>query len=447
MPITTIQNGLVATNTPIGSRNGPAHTFSTVLASQSKIAVAPQQEPPKAQIADSSAVTDLTGKDVPISLGKISDASPSVSHLLINHPGLHEQCWNIIFSTINQGKQFDTMLPDVEVFLDPSTKEITWQDRSSQPVPVTEATVDNSSTPSVDTELVNIGSINSGHPTISHLLKKHPDYTNKAWDIIFSPANRNIPYDTLPLGTLVFIDPKTSELSFQKAETAKLAQADDNKNTAQDTTSTSAQAVPDSDGFAKKFVDSVKTYLGRPYQKINCYGLVVRGLEDIGVNYKGTDGLRQHLVQMATDKGLRHNAYHNGEGLIEIAGTKLFDESFSAIKNAEQQADEVMNKIKPLLKEGMLLSFSTPYRGHTGVVSQKNGEWTYVNSGVIDHQVDGGKTTKRVGEETLAEEMTNWFKLAKNKRTSLKVSAGMFDTEKLKDKARFASLKPPAKKG
>lgn len=385
---------------------------------------------------------------MPISLGKISKLSPSVSHLLINHPEFHDQCWEIISSKINQGKEFSKMRPNVEVFLDPTTKEIIWPDVIS---PQIASAVENKALDSVtviDSDgLVKIGDVNPETPTLSHVLRNHSRYSEKTWDIIFSAANKEKPYNTLPPGTPVYINPKTLELSFGKVGIGKLEVAAHlNDNSMYEENRSSIQTNPDNDGFAKKLTESVKSYLGRPYQKIDCYGLVVRGLEDLGVQYGGKGGLREHLTQIAIKKGLPINAFHNGEGLIEFAGNKLFDETFIRVKNAEQQANEVLNRIKPFLQEGALLSFSTPSRGHTGVISQHNGQWTYVNSGFIDHQVDGGKATKRVGEERLTDEIKNWFRLAHDNKTSLKVSAGIFDTAKLKDKAQLAVVKSSKEK-
>ncbi|MBA3013620.1 MAG: hypothetical protein KKD63_15365 [Proteobacteria bacterium] len=419
-------------------RSGSAKQFSAILSFQNNTSTVSSRESGNTYAIEKSGVIGINGQKMPISLGKINDSSPSVSHLLINHPDLNAQCWEIIFSDINQEKQFTDMRPGVEVFLDSSTKEIIWENTPSQPVTVQENNVLDSNNQQNDTGLINLGNINFEQPTLSHLLKNHPYYSNDTWDIIFSTVNRNKPYTTLQPGSQVFIDPKTLELSFQDKTAPKISATPQSNGTSITSVIESTQTISNSNGFAKRFAESVKSYLGRPYHKIDCYGLVIRGLEDLGVQYKGNNGLRQHLVQLATNQGLRHNAYHNGEGLIEVAGNKLFDESFSVINNAEQQADDVMTRIEPLLQEGVLLSFSTPSRGHTGVISQKDGEWTYVNSGVIDHQVDGGKAAKRVGEETLSAEITNWFKLARNKRTSLKVSVGIFDPGKLKEKARLA---------
>jgi hypothetical protein len=71
---------------------------------------------------------------------------------------------------------------------------------------------------------------------------------------------------------------------------------------------------------------------------------------------------------------------------------------------------------------------------------------------MIDHQVNGGQVSKRVGEETLAEEIKNWLLLAQNKGTSLQVSAGLFDPKKLPLKAGLTATNrqhdlPPVVKG
>ena len=81
------------------------------------------------------------------------------------------------------------------------------------------------------------------------------------------------------------------------------------------------------------------------------------------------------------------------------------------------------------------ITFSTPSRGHTGIISRKNGRWTYVNSGLIDHQIDAGRVSRRVGEEVLEDEIRNWFSLARNRNESLKISVGLLEEEKLRGQA------------
>jgi hypothetical protein len=284
-----------------------------------------------------------------------------------------------------------------------------------------------------------LGTIDAEHPTLSHLLKSSQPYSDNAWEIIFSAANQGKPYTSLRPGCLVSIDPQTLELSFAQNDVA-LAPSPPSASTASPNPPSWSLGLPDEQGqlqFAERLAASVKAYLGQPYHKIDCYALVVQGLKDQGVQYSGAGGLRNSLKQMAVSQGLPSNAYQNGEGLIEVAGQKLYDQSFGRINDVERQAAMVMEQLQPFLQEGMLLSFSTPSRGHTGVIAKQDGQWTYVNSGVIDHQVDGETISKRVGEERLAAEIRNWFVLAKNKRTSLQISGGLFDPQKLKVAGRM----------
>lgn len=391
-----------------------------------------------------------------IPLGTIGKTAPSISHLLTGNTAYQHESWEIIFAKVNQNKQFTNIQPGTTISLNPASQELVWAESQSQPksmrdsvqstpdrLPPTSHGGENTTGidcrqlgPPTPPGQIALGALDADNPTLSHLLKNNPQYSDHTWNIIFSATNRHKPYTSLRPGCQVSINPQTLELSF--------AQDDATATSPPAVSSTDAlppqplpAAATDEQGqqqFSEKLAESVKSYLGKPYHAIDCYGLVVKGLKDQGVHYSGPGGLLNRLERMAARHGLPANAYQNGEGLIEIAGNKLFDQSFTRIKDAEGQAAKVMEQLQPLLQEGMLLSFSTPRRGHTGVIAKKDGQWTYVNSGVIDHQVNGGKVSKRVGEEKLEEEIKNWFLLAKNKRTSLKVSAGLFDTQKLKEK-------------
>ena len=83
------------------------------------------------------------------------------------------------------------------------------------------------------------------------------------------------------------------------------------------------------------------------------------------------------------------------------------------------------------LEKGNILSFSTETRGHTGIVSNKNGTWTYINSGVIDNPVNKNTTPKGVGEEKLDKEIENWFRLAFKRNESLVITLGKLNQNKL----------------
>jgi hypothetical protein len=101
----------------------------------------------------------------------------------------------------------------------------------------------------------------------------------------------------------------------------------------------------------------------------------------------------------------------------------------------------------PFLSEGLILSFSTPTRGHTGIVSRQGEDWTYINSGLIDNQVSPGRVSERVGEEFLKKEIKNWFVLAADRKEPLTVTLGHLDKDQLqdiggsKDKNKLAALK------
>jgi len=171
--------------------------------------------------------------------------------------------------------------------------------------------------------------------------------------------------------------------------------------------------------------------MGKSYSDVNCYELVVAGLNNMGVRYFGQGGMGNEMVTGALQKGLPKNAYLNGEGLIRFSGSESYRKSFARISDPERQARQVMAEMAGHLEKGSILSFSTESRGHTGVVSNKDGEWTFINSGVMDHPVAATTTSKGVGEESLAREVENWFELAAEENESLVITVGKLNSTKL----------------
>jgi hypothetical protein len=447
MPITTIQPASANQRPTVAPRQNQDPRFAALMHHYGLPASGPSAPPDEAPAkAASPPSTAPTAPDTLIPLGEINAETPTVSHLLINHPELRQECWKIVHAKVNQEKEFTAMQPGTAVSLNPSTKELVWTQQPSANKPAITAdkplSADTPINSATDGQHV-LGTIKPDTPTISHLLKSDPRYTDNAWSIIFSNANRSKPFASLEPGSVVAINPQTLELSFQNNDALVTQPA---ISTEPSPPAIAAEAPPpkpvenaedptEQSNFAQKLVGSVKSYLGQSYDKLDCYGLVVRGLKDLGIQYNGANGLRQRLDRLAQEQGLAKNAYENGEGLIEVAGNKVYGESFVRVKDADRQSAEVMKKLEPLLQEGMLLSFSTESHGHTGVIAKKGNQWTYVNSGLIDHDVNGGgKVSRRVGEETLADEIKNWFVLAKNNTSSLKVSAGLFDAQKLQSK-------------
>jgi len=179
--------------------------------------------------------------------------------------------------------------------------------------------------------------------------------------------------------------------------------------------------------------DAVRPFIGTSYTEIDCYGLIVRGLIKQGVQYYGHGGLREKLENLALLDGLPKNAYLTGEGLVEKAGTKLFSNSIRRISNTREELDKIYSEITPYLREGLILSFSTTTRGHTGIISKREDDWTYINSGVIDNQIFSSEVSERVGEEFLKAEIKNWIVLASSRKEPLTVTLGQIDKNQLQD--------------
>ncbi len=178
--------------------------------------------------------------------------------------------------------------------------------------------------------------------------------------------------------------------------------------------------------------DAVRPFIGTSYRQIDCYGLIVRGLTNQGVQYHGYGGLKEYLENLAVSSGRPLNAYLTGEGLVEAVGTQVFSKSLQSVSNPRESADEVYAEITPHLQEGLILSFSTPTRGHTGIVSRQEADWTYINSGLIDNQIFPGKVSKRVGEEFLKSEIVNWLAMAARRMESLVITLGRIDGRSLR---------------
>ena len=185
--------------------------------------------------------------------------------------------------------------------------------------------------------------------------------------------------------------------------------------------------------YNTSLADAVRPFIGMSYTRMNCYGLIVRGLMNQGVKYHGHGGLREKLENLALLDGLPNNAYLNGEGLIEKVGEKIFSNSIYRISNTREETDKMYSELTPHLREGLILSFSTTTRGHTGIVSRQKDDWTYINSGVIDNQVSPLTLSKGVGEEFLKGEINNWVVLASSRKEPLTVTLGQLDENRLQD--------------
>jgi hypothetical protein len=366
-----------------------------------------------------------------IEIGRISKETPTVSHILKNHPDYSEKCWDIIYSSENRGKPFTKMREGTVVALKPGSNELVWGSEmhisADKTHPGKLSETDNiADEKGVSAQEVVIGTLSKDKPTVSHLFQANADFDNRFWDIIHAPVNSGKKFNSLTPGTQVVLNPKTMELTFKNPPAARSnTQIAEVKNEEQNSVTAHIQA--------ETLVDAVKPYIGTPYNKINCYGLIVRGLQNQGINYKGQGGIREKLVELAELHGLPRNAYFNGEGLVEKAGTKVFSKSMQHVSNSRELTNRIYSEMQPHLREGFILSFSTPTKGHTGIVSRHGDEWTYINSGLIDNNVSSGRVTRRVGEEFLEEELKNWVALAAKKKEPLTVTLGHVGQQRTTD--------------
>ncbi|MDY0222552.1 MAG: hypothetical protein RBR67_15580 [Desulfobacterium sp.] len=288
-------------------------------------------------------------------------------------------------------------------------------------------------------DLVLVGKVTKDVPTVSELLYK-TSYRKECWNILANESNADKAFKTIPPGTDIFIDPKTSEIVWGKAGQRH---APIKKTERSDLIPVSGGKKDEPSVFPRTDENGVhslsaaaRKFIGTPYSKMNCYELVVAGLKDMGIQYQGPKGLGGHLIERALGNGLAMNHYLNGEGIMDAAGTTPYERRIFKINNPDLQADKTMAEMAPFLQDGQILSFSTRTRGHTGIVSIKDNAWTFINSGDMDHNLAGANGSMGVGEEALGAEVRNWFRLAAKGGEGLRVSLGSIDMEKL---AKFDS--------
>jgi hypothetical protein len=284
--------------------------------------------------------------------------------------------------------------------------------------------------PKQEEGLISLGKVTRQSPNVSSLLVKHPVYKKDCWRILYSRVNRDKPYTRIRPGTEILLDPKTREVVWGKmrpaAETSKAAAS------AKPTPPTKAQHCPATEEpFSERLVGAVKPFYGKPYGEINCYELLVKGLTNLGVRYEGAGGLGRRLMVMAKEQGLPMNAYFNGEGLIQASGSPVYSKTLLRVRSPERQASQLLKEIEPHLEKGQILSFSIHSKGHTGIVSRENNTWTLINSGEMDHTLNARNLPKGVGEESLAAEVRDWFKLARARRESLRITLGRLNEQQL----------------
>jgi hypothetical protein len=295
--------------------------------------------------------------------------------------------------------------------------------------------------------LIHVGTISRENPTVSHLLISHPDYRGDCWEIIRSGVNAQKGFRTLREGEDIFIDRATHEVVWEGQSISPLqGPSPDTLGSSVPSPGTQAakqeQSSPEKTGkVAARTVRGgdvsgtlaavLEPHIGTPYERLDCYELVVAGLKEMGVRYGGKGGLQAHLIHAAKEKGLPMNAYLTGNGLIEAASTPVFDRTITGRDGAQPRAAEIWKDLEPYLEPGLIVSFSAGDKGHTGVVSRYGDTWTFLNSGDMDNDVRSEVRRKGVGEEDLKSEISNWLRRARQSKDLLRISLGRLDRDKL----------------
>lgn len=283
--------------------------------------------------------------------------------------------------------------------------------------------------------LVPLGIISKNKSTVSDLLIRHPEYGKRCWKIVHSEENRAKPYTRIQPGTPIYLNPETLEIVWNSpgrpVETDQIIAGNIDLKASTQISDENQTDEDQNDKFSQELLKSVQMYIGKPYNEMDCYELIVSGLNDAGIKYWGKGGLKEHLTSEAVEDGLPYNAYLSGEGLVSASGNNLYSRHINEVDDPVFEAKKTIEEIQSYSKKGLILSFSTPTRGHTGILSYKNSGWTFINSGIMDHHINTPFKRKEVGEENLNDEIINWFNLASKRNESLQISLGQLDKTKL----------------
>jgi hypothetical protein len=284
--------------------------------------------------------------------------------------------------------------------------------------------------------LVRLGTITRDNPTVSHLLMQHAEYREQCWDIVHDPVNGDKPFRDLSLGEPIWLDPQSKEILVGDEARGAPAEASRSRPFPAADTATLFRPEPmdaraKADFPSQSLSRAVTGYVGTPYERLDCYELVVQGLKDLGLDYSGEEGLQTRLMHKARLDTGDPNAYLTGEGLINSLGTQVYRQHIPPDSPERHTAGDLMHSLGQRLEPGMILSLSTPEGGHTGVISRRDGEWTFVNSGRIQHAVDGVEVRRGVAEEKLHSELAQWLQKARERGQDLSISVGRLTPGKM----------------
>ncbi|MBF0258545.1 MAG: hypothetical protein HQK62_06855 [Desulfamplus sp.] len=366
---------------------------------------------------------DINNQSQKVHLGTISGDTPTVSELLYSTQ-YKKDCWEMLEKDVNSSKHFKRIPAGTDIYLDKKTSEIVWGENGDKKNAIKSGTLSGNIKDSEGSHLFfrnskskifskpfrNKDSVGRNYSTPELLIGSYSGHSENSGGIsTYSSPNPGI--DGSILSAKIY-NPTIY-------------------NPEQDSYQSSVASNQSSRKSEPALNDAVREFMGKDYSKMDCYELVVGGLTNMGVKYRGHGGLGRHLIDKAISQGLSRNHYLTGEGLMAATGYSVYNKTVLSVKNPFAQAESVMKEMEKVLKEGQILSFSTRTRGHTGVISKKDGIWTFINSGYMDNNISGKNGIKQVGEEILSKELENWFKLAVSRKDGLKITLGNIDIAKL----------------
>ena len=162
-------------------------------------------------------------------------------------------------------------------------------------------------------------------------------------------------------------------------------------------------------------------HLRNRFRNKDCLEFVAGMLEENGIPYYGKNGVANKLITMARRENKSMNAYLTGEGITRLLSNKPVIVTVPDIHR--DSFDNIWNQIKPHIKKGAILSFSSQHFGHTGIVDRMGDRWTYLNSSGIA----GKPETYKVVAEDLKHEIRSWWMKAQRQHTFLNITVGNID--------------------
>jgi hypothetical protein len=163
-------------------------------------------------------------------------------------------------------------------------------------------------------------------------------------------------------------------------------------------------------------------YIGKRYKDRDCFTFLASALEDAGVRYYGSGGIRDVLVEKARNAGQEPNHLLTGEGLTGVLCRNPVQVQLPRIWPGSLES--AWERLQPQLVPGALLSVSSRDFGHTGIVAAQGDQWTFINS-ARQYRRDGNRYT--IKEENLKKELWNWLNRADRRKSFLTLTLGVPD--------------------